>query len=423
MALDASIYSNQLARPRSAQDYTQEYLQTAAAGQNMLAARLQMQDAQDQRAQQNALAQLMAGGFDRKAPDAVQRLYQTAPRLAPGVVKGFAEQDKAEADVAAKRTDTAQKKYSVVRDLIQGAHLAYQDALKQTNDPQQALQIANRAYQGGVQQLRGVGMFDDSDVQRAGTFDPQVAAGFLDRDKEMQQRNVTRGQDLTAETARRGQDMTDARTRSEGAANRAVTVRGQNLSDARAREANGVQRELLLQEKQLKVDALKDKATERQQAKDAAVASIENQIAVIDKALNHPGRGTATGLSGTIDPRNYIAGTDATDFRSVLDQIGGTAFLQAFATLKGAGQITEVEGKKATDAIARLSRAQSDAEFENSLKDLREVMAAGYKRQTGKDYPGTTGGSKPATRTVVRTGTLNGRKVVQYSDGTTDYAD
>lgn len=122
------------------------------------------------------------------------------------------------------------------------------------------------------------------------------------------------------------------------------------------------------------------KQSERNDAKDAKRAAISAQIAVIDKALAHPGRATSTGLSGTIDPRNYIPGTDAADFRAVLDQIGGTAFLQAFESLKGGGQITEVEGKKATDAIARLSRAQSDKEFEQSLRDLREVMVSGQKR-------------------------------------------
>lgn len=128
------------------------------------------------------------------------------------------------------------------------------------------------------------------------------------------------------------------------------------------------------------------KQSERNDAKDAKRAAISAQIAVVDKALAHPGRATSTGLSGTIDPRNYIPGTDAADFRAVLDQIGGTAFLQAFESLKGGGQITEVEGKKATDAIARLSRAQSDKEFEQSLRDLREVMVSGQKRlgdQTG----------------------------------------
>ena len=42
---------------------------------------------------------------------------------------------------------------------------------------------------------------------------------------------------LGAQTTVRGQDMTDARTRSEGAANRGVTLQGQALVDARARDA------------------------------------------------------------------------------------------------------------------------------------------------------------------------------------------
>lgn len=143
------------------------------------------------------------------------------------------------------------------------------------------------------------------------------------------------------------------------------------------------------------------KRSERDLAKESKRDAVGASIAVIDKALSHPGLGTATGLSGVIDPRNYMAGTDATDFRVVLDQIGGTAFLQAFESLKGGGQITEVEGKKATDAIARLNRAQSDKEFKQSLNDLRSVMQAGYERMSRnapekaetKPAAATTGGA------------------------------
>ncbi len=52
------------------------------------------------------------------------------------------------------------------------------------------------------------------------------------------------------------------------------------------------------------------------------------------------------------------------------------------------------------------------------LAALKEV-----RRLQGK-YAAINGSpAKPQERTVTRTGTLNGRKVVQYSDGTTDYAD
>lgn len=125
------------------------------------------------------------------------------------------------------------------------------------------------------------------------------------------------------------------------------------------------------------------KVQERETAKEAQRASIQSQIAVIDKAINHPGRETATGLSGVIDPRNYIAGRDAKDFQVVLGQLQGSAFLQAFESLKGGGQITEIEGKKATDAIARLDRAQSDKEFLVALEELRAIMERGLNRLGG----------------------------------------
>ena len=90
-----------------------------------------------------------------------------------------------------------------------------------------------------------------------------------------------------------------------------------------------------------------------------------------------------TGLSGVLSPTNYLPGTDAANYKTVADQIGGTAFLQAFESLKGGGQITEVEGKKATDAMARLSTTQSDDEYKKSLEELRWVMVNGQRRLDG----------------------------------------
>ena len=55
----------------------------------------------------------------------------------------------------------------------------------------------------------------------------------------------------------------------------------------------------------------------------------------------------------------------------------GQTFLQAFESLKGAGQITEVEGQKATDAMARLSTAQSVEAYQAALDDLAAVIKRG----------------------------------------------
>ncbi len=191
--------------------------------------------------------------------------------------------------------------------------------------------------------------------------------------------------------------------------------------DARAREANANSRGLMNEERQLRIDAMRGKAEDRQLQKQGTVSNLLTQVAVIDKALLHPGRAAATGASSVLDPRNFIPGTDATDFRVVADQLSGGAFLQAFESLKGAGQITEIEGQKATQAIARLNRAQSDAEYQTALLDLREVINAGVERMGGTPMPLPEGfGSKPAANPQPRSnggGQLKSAMKGQVMDG------
>jgi len=58
-------------------------------------------------------------------------------------------------------------------------------------------------------------------------------------------------------------------------------------------------------------------------------------------------------------------------------QLTGAAFLMAFESLKGGGQITEIEGAKATAALARLENLrQDDAGYKEALAEFkREVIA------------------------------------------------
>ncbi len=58
--------------------------------------------------------------------------------------------------------------------------------------------------------------------------------------------------------------------------------------------------------------------------------------------------------------------------------------------LKGGGQITEVEGQKAQDAIAALKREQSDEAFKQALLDFRQAVSDGLekmRRQAGVASP------------------------------------
>lgn len=111
-----------------------------------------------------------------------------------------------------------------------------------------------------------------------------------------------------------------------------------------------------------------------------AIAKADDAIAIVQKAIDSPGRALVTGMSGKLDPEAMLPGGPAADFKAILDQINGQAFLEAFNSLRGGGQITEVEGKKATDAIARLNTAQSDEAFLEALQDLQDVLARGKRR-------------------------------------------
>lgn len=108
-----------------------------------------------------------------------------------------------------------------------------------------------------------------------------------------------------------------------------------------------------------------------------ALQTAQTALDVIEQIRMHPGRSAGTGVMGILPG---IPGTSQRDFVALVDQAKGQVFLQAFESLKGGGQITEVEGRKATEAIARLDRAQSREGFEAALNDLESVIRSGMTR-------------------------------------------
>lgn len=109
-------------------------------------------------------------------------------------------------------------------------------------------------------------------------------------------------------------------------------------------------------------------------------------LSLLAKAKSHPGLEAAVGKS-SVGNLMAVPGSSRANFLVLLDQLQGKAFLQAFESLKGAGQITEVEGRKATEAIARLSTSQSESEFIAALEELENIVRTGLERkkqQAGK---------------------------------------
>lgn len=112
--------------------------------------------------------------------------------------------------------------------------------------------------------------------------------------------------------------------------------------------------------------------------------NVNQMTGLIDMALNHPGLSSTVGWQGMIPDMAIPAGTEAADFMSVLDQLKGKAFLDAFESLKGGGAITEREGEAATRAMARLSRTQSEEAFKQSLQEFKGVLESAAARARAK---------------------------------------
>lgn len=131
------------------------------------------------------------------------------------------------------------------------------------------------------------------------------------------------------------------------------------------------------------INAQKKQSAQRQQATMDTIGSMRGTI---NDLLNHPG------FSGSVGAKNQaylfglkgepIAGTKEADFKAMLDQVQGGAFLQAFESLKGGGQITQIEGEKATQAIVRAQQSQSEEGFKKSMNDFLSVLDRAEKRTT-----------------------------------------
>lgn len=101
-------------------------------------------------------------------------------------------------------------------------------------------------------------------------------------------------------------------------------------------------------------------------------------LGVLDRMKQHPGREGSTGfVQGLLPSRT----SDQVDFQSLVDQTQGQAFLQAYQTLKGGGQITEVEGAKAERALSRLGNQRlSDEDYLRAISDFEDVVNLGLAR-------------------------------------------
>ncbi|MEP9354878.1 hypothetical protein ABLE93_14915 [Xanthobacter sp. KR7-65] len=130
----------------------------------------------------------------------------------------------------------------------------------------------------------------------------------------------------------------------------------------------------------------------------------------IDELANDP---YLPNMLGPLASRMPNVSADAARVQARMDQLKGGVFLQGYQMLKGGGAITEVEGLKAENAMARLSAAQNLQDYRAALADFRDALSTGLAKLRsqasmvpGGQQPGT-GGAQPApSRSAPQPGAL-----------------
>lgn len=231
-------------------------------------------------------------------------------------------------------------------------------ALKRKQDYGLLGQLMNleptRAAGGALQEQAQVGL-QRGLAQQAGAREAKAAAA---KEAAAQKRWQ---QEFAATQAYRGAQLANARA--------GLDIRKQAAADAAAA-------------KQAALDARNQAAGIKARGEQEGVISKRNTgleaLRQVDRMLAHPGRTAATGKTELL---GYVPWTDARGYRAELDKLRGQAFLEAFNSLRGGGQITEAEGKKATAAMTTLaSEGLSEADHEAALNELRRVIANGIAR-------------------------------------------
>lgn len=106
-------------------------------------------------------------------------------------------------------------------------------------------------------------------------------------------------------------------------------------------------------------------------------ATAQQVAAQVDALKNDP---ALENVLGPIDSRTPIFRESSARAQAKIDQLQGGAFLQARQVLKGGGQITDYEGRKAEQAYIRMNQAQSPEDFKAALDEFNDAVQSGVAR-------------------------------------------
>jgi hypothetical protein len=119
----------------------------------------------------------------------------------------------------------------------------------------------------------------------------------------------------------------------------------------------------------------------------AALPGAQQMLEITDKAVQEV-RGNSRGMNewfGQIGPRGMYVnpGSEMGKFLAASSPTNAQAFMQARNMLKGGGQITDYEGRRAEDAISRMQAAIDKGDqdqYLRALADFEQAVAEGYQK-------------------------------------------
>ena len=128
---------------------------------------------------------------------------------------------------------------------------------------------------------------------------------------------------------------------------------------------------------------------ERQKSEKTSIQGKAALIGRIDALMNDPNLEDALGFEGIVRGFASNIGLDPNVARvnEMIKQVRGEVFLEGFEKLKGAGQITELEGQKAEQAYARLGQMQSYADYVTHSRSCASTLIFSHAGCKGRAFP------------------------------------
>jgi hypothetical protein len=307
----------------------------------------------------------------------------------PGVQKGLREAREAELKTEKLGTESVLKRIELSRTQLEGVNdlQGYIDwSMSRFQDPVLGPAITQMGATPDkvMQRIQAVGATPDglSQLIEESKLGSQNFANLVKertgqqitvRGQDISAQTARRGQDIGAQTARRSQDLTERRERDLALAENmaAAKARGKVLAE------NKVEAELALPGA---IETAAQMLNNIDEMIGDAKVSKDGKRWEVPEGGRDPAEGFTSYVGAGFPGLRFVEGSAAASYERRQLQVEGRAFLEAFESLKGGGAITEIEGAKATQAISRMNKAQSEVEYIKAARELQEVVRKGVER-------------------------------------------